>query len=469
MALPETSSPFFRRSMSALWRVMASVFVAVFVLTSMAQPADARAKRTSHKKASHHKSKPYTPGSAFLIMDSDTGLILDQSNANTPLHPASLVKTMTLLLTFEALQRGDLRLSDSVPISNHAASMPRSNLDMPAGSSIRVQDAILAVVTKSANDIAVALGEKLAGTEGRFSLVMNRRAQQLGMRHTVFMNASGLHDPAQVSTARDMALLARYIITTYPQYYRYFATRDFNYRGNTYHTHNRLMDTYSGMDGMKTGFIQQSGFNLIASAKRNGHRLIGVVFGGRSTNSRNYQMASLLNRGFASANTGTLVAAAAPQPVKKPVLTPAPVKLAMADAAAPATEDDIDPALESGTMGSMIGQGDIDPAVSSRFETGLQAIAAIRQQSDKQASLPGQESWSIQIGAGSSRSRIDSLLQAAQARLPARYNKGAPVIVPLKTSQGWVFRGRLSGYSKAEALSACQLLKDCVPVSPQAY
>ena len=447
--------------MSVLLRLAAVFAVALFIMGS--PPAFAHTHHHRHHGA-HYVYSSYHPPSAYLLMDSDTGLILAQSNANLQLHPASLTKTMTLLLTFEALERGDLRLSDPVPISSHAASMMPSKLDLPAGSSISVQNAIYAIVTKSANDIAVALAEKLGGSEGRFAILMNRRAQQLGMSRTRFTNASGLHNPAQVSTARDMALLARYLITAHPQYYRYFATRDFTYGGYAYHNHNRLMDTYYGMDGLKTGFIQQSGFNLISSAKRGGHRLIGVVFGGRTTNARNIEMASLLNRGFAS--VGHVTVASASRPAWAP-----PTKLAMADNGA-AQDEDEDPELQKGALGSMIGQGDIDPAVSSRFETGLQAIAAIRQQGDddREASLPaGQETWAIQIGAGSSRSKVDSLLQNAQAALPPSLSKGSPVIVPLKAAQGWVFRGRLSGYSEPEAIAACKLLKDCIPVSPQAY
>jgi D-alanyl-D-alanine carboxypeptidase len=448
--------------MSALLRVAAVFAVALFI--TGAPPAFAHSHHHRHHGA-HYVYSGYHPPSSYLLMDSDTGAILAQSNADLPLHPASLTKTMTLLLTFEALERGDLRLSDPVMISSHAASMMPSKLDLPVGSSISVQNAIYAIVTKSANDIAVALAEKLGGTEGRFAVLMNRRAQQLGMSRTRFTNASGLNNPAQVSTARDMALLARYLIRAHPQYYRYFAVRDFTYGGYAYHNHNHLMDTYAGMDGLKTGFIQQSGFNLISSAKRGGHRLIGVVFGGRSTNARNIEMAGLLNRGFAGVDHVTVASAA------RPAWAP-PSKLAMADSSSAAQDEDEDPELQKGALGSMIGQGDTDPAVSSRFEAGLQAIAAIRQQGDddREASLPaGQEAWAIQIGAGSSRSKVDSLLQNAQAALPPSLSKGSPVIVPLKTAQGWVFRGRLSGYSEPEAVAACKLLKDCIPVSPQAY
>lgn len=426
-------------------------------VTAASSPADARSRHHRHHVS--HKKSTYHPPSAYLLMDADTGAILAQSNPDAELHPASLTKAMTLLLTFDALQRGDIRLYDPVSISYHASHMVPSKLDLEPGSTIRVQDAIYAIVTKSANDIAVALAEHLGGSESRFATMMNRRAQQLGMRHTHFTNASGLHNVKQVSSARDMAILARYIIKAYPQYYRYFATRDFTYNGYTHHNHNRLMDTYSGMDGLKTGFIQQSGFNLISSAKRNGHRLIGVVFGGRSTNARNVQMANLLNQGWSRVGKVQVASAAKTAAAAKPVQV----------ASNTVQDDDEDPELQKGTLGSLIGQGDTDPAVSSRFETGLQAIAAVRQQSEQHASLTTGRDWSIQVGAGSSRSTVDSMLQSAQTKLPAYLVKGEPVIVPLKTATGWIFRGRLDGYTRDEAQAACKILPDCVTVSPEAF
>ena len=172
-----------------------------------------------------------------------------------------------------------MSLKERVYISKHAASMVPSKLDLPAGSSIKVRDAIYALVTKSANDVAVALAEHIAGSERNFAKKMTRRAKQLGMHSTRFVNASGLHDPRQISTARDMAKLARTVIVNYPSYYRYFSRASFSYRGKTYKNHNKLLGSYAGMDGMKTGYIKASGFNLISSAVRGNRRLIGVVFG----------------------------------------------------------------------------------------------------------------------------------------------------------------------------------------------
>lgn len=414
------------------------------------------------------------PRYASLVMDADTGQILYQRYADKSLHPASLVKMMTLLMAFEAIENGKLSLRDRVTVSRHAASMSPSKLDLPAGSSIRVEDAVYALVTKSANDVAVALGEKIGGTESHFADMMTERAREIGMNGTRFKNASGLHNAAQVTTARDMARLARFIIGNYPRYYEYFSTRQFTYMGQTYRNHNRLMETYPGMDGMKTGFIGASGFNLVASAQRNGHRLIGVVFGGQTASSRNAHMKKLLDNGFNDLNV--LMAQArppAPVPDRKPGKA---VALASAgDGASSLPEDarkwaSIKPMLQSQSFRALIGEGDYDPAETRRFETGMAAINAIK--GLHQVSLPEQsqtaESWSIQVGAFESRIKTDQAIRNARKRLDADLAQAQAVIVPLRTQEGVLFRGRLGGYSKEQALRACGQISDCLPVSPQA-
>jgi D-alanyl-D-alanine carboxypeptidase len=259
--------------------------------------ADARSKKSNKVNNKY----------ASLVMDADTGMILSQRYADKSLHPASLTKMMTLLLTFEALDRRQISKNTRVRVSALAAKQVPSKLGLPAGSSIKVEDAIYALVTKSANDVAVALGEKLGGSQPRFAAMMTARARTIGMRKTRFKNANGLHHPAQVSTARDMAKLARYMLKRYPHYYRYFSTRSFTYKGKTYRNHNRLLKSYQGMDGFKTGYVNASGFNLVASAQRNGRRLIGVVFGGRSSKTRNDHMAEILDAGFSKVRKARLV------------------------------------------------------------------------------------------------------------------------------------------------------------------
>lgn len=419
------------------------------------------------------------PRYAALVMDADTGMILYQRGADKRLHPASLAKMMTLLLTFEAIENGKLSLRDRVPVSAHAAAMAPSKLDLPAGSTIRVEDAIYALVTKSANDVAVALGEKIGGSESNFARMMTRKAQEIGMSNTRFVNASGLHNPAQVTTARDMSKLALYIIHDYSGYYHYFATSRFTYRGKSYHNHNRLMETYSGMDGFKTGYIGPSGFNLVASARRDGHRLIGVVFGGQSAASRNAHMKKLLDEGFAKLDT-VVMAKNVPIPGPKPV--DAIRMAAFTPAAGEAGEEmekwaDLNPMLQNRTFQAIIGEGDYDPSETKRFETGLMAIAAnkdFHSESHDSSSLPvpppvpGRDRWAIQVGAFESRVKTDLMIENARRTLSPDLAAASPVIVPLKTAKGWLFRGRLSGFTQEQAMRACAQLDECLPISPQA-
>ncbi len=235
---------------------------------------------------------------ASLVMDAGTGQVLQQANADLSRYPASLTKMMTLYLVFEALDHQTLRLADQLPISAHAASQPPTKIGLQPGQSISVENAILALITKSANDIAAAVAEALGGTEQQFAWMMTTRARKLGMSRTVFMNASGLPDPQQTTTARDMSILALALLHDFPQYYPYFSTQQFSYGGATHPNHNHMLGVYRGLDGIKTGYTQASGFNLVASAQQDGRRLIGVVMGARSPSNRRLIMTSLLNQAF---------------------------------------------------------------------------------------------------------------------------------------------------------------------------
>lgn len=235
---------------------------------------------------------------ASIMVDAESGRVLAASNADQVLHPASLTKIMTLYMTFDALKQGRLTLQQPVRTSAHAAAMTPSKLGLRPGDSLTVEQAILALVTKSANDAAVVLAEAMAGSEEGFGQHMTQRARSLGMAHTTFVNASGLPDPRQVTSARDMAVLALAMLRDHPRQYRYFATTEFVFRGQVHHNHNRLLGAYDGVDGIKTGFINSSGFNLVASAQRDGRRVIGVVFGGSSGRARDAHMVSLLDEAF---------------------------------------------------------------------------------------------------------------------------------------------------------------------------
>ena len=235
---------------------------------------------------------------AAVVVDAETGEVLHARNSNTRRYPASLVKMMTLYMVFDALEKGELKLNQRLRVSRRAAGMPPSKLGLRRGQTIRVKDAILALVTKSANDVAVVVAEALGRTESQFAKKMTKKARRLGMKRTTFRNASGLPNRKQLSTARDMATLARALIRDFPQHYHYFNTKSFKYKGRRYRNHNKLLRTYKGADGIKTGYIRAAGYNLVASSVRNGRRVIAVVFGGKTSRSRNRHTATLLDRGF---------------------------------------------------------------------------------------------------------------------------------------------------------------------------
>jgi D-alanyl-D-alanine carboxypeptidase len=233
-----------------------------------------------------------------IVVDAASGKILETINPDAPRHPASLAKLMTLYMTFEALRDRRITLDTLVPISAHAASMEPTKLGLLPGSRLTVEQAILGLVTKSANDAAAALGELLGGSEDQFAQMMTLRARSLGMANTTFTNASGLPDPDQWTTARDLAVLARHIVTDFPGEYHYFSTPSFVFRGGTIYNHDGMLRSYPGADGMKTGYTEASGHNLITSAVRDGVRLIGVVLGAGSNAERDVHMAVLLNQGY---------------------------------------------------------------------------------------------------------------------------------------------------------------------------
>jgi D-alanyl-D-alanine carboxypeptidase (penicillin-binding protein 5/6) len=235
---------------------------------------------------------------AAIVVDANSGEVLYAKRADSPRYPASITKVMTLYLTFEAMAQGKLSPDEQITVSQHAASQSPTKLGLRAGSTIRVDDAIRAICVQSANDMAVAMAERLGGSESRFAALMTLKAQELGMMNTHYANANGLPDSRQISTARDIALLSRAIIRDYPQYYAYFSTRQFSYRGQTMNNHNHLLTQMAGVDGLKTGYTQASGYNLAASAVRDGHRLIAVVLGGSSNASRDNHVKDLLETGF---------------------------------------------------------------------------------------------------------------------------------------------------------------------------
>ncbi|MCB9962696.1 MAG: D-alanyl-D-alanine carboxypeptidase [Hyphomonas sp.] len=245
-------------------------------------------------------------GSAFadkyaaIVIDADTQDVLHARNADEPRYPASLTKVMTLYMLFDALKSGELSLNDQLTVSRYAASQAPSNLRLKPNSTITVKQAINALITKSANDVAVVVAERLGRTERRFAQLMTVKAQSLGMTNTHFVNASGLPDTRQISTARDLAILAEAMLRDHADYYHYFADLTFTWGGRTYKNHNNLLGTVDGVDGIKTGYTRASGFNLMASAERDGHRVIAVMLGGSTAKARDSHVEALMEAAFNS-------------------------------------------------------------------------------------------------------------------------------------------------------------------------
>jgi D-alanyl-D-alanine carboxypeptidase len=327
---------------------------AVSVLTVAPDTADARRYRRQQtaqqvtKRVSHHSvaESGYSPPFASIVVDANTGKTLDERSADSLRHPASLTKIMTLYLLFERLEAGKIKLSSMMPVSEHAAGQSPTKLGLKPGSSLEVEDAIRGLVTRSANDAAVVIAEALGGDEESFAHMMTAKARALGMSRTTYMNASGLPDDDQVTTARDQALLGRAIQERFPRYYRYFSTASFTWRGEEIRNHNHLLGHVQGVDGIKTGYTHDSGFNLVTSVRRGDRHIVAVVLGGSSAGSRDAKMRDLIEAHIADASirhTATMIAEAA-----EAAPAPAPTRALPPLAAAPAPEAAPSPSAAGG-------------------------------------------------------------------------------------------------------------------------
>jgi D-alanyl-D-alanine carboxypeptidase len=338
--------------------LLASAAVAA-ALTINSDVADAR--RHHHYSHTHHahagrghhrhaRLEDYSPPFASIVIDGNSGAVLQGASADSLRHPASLTKVMTLYLLFERLEAGRIRLDSPLKISEHAAGQAPTKLALKPGQTITVEDALKGMVTKSANDAAVAVAESLAGDEGSFANIMTQKAHALGMTHTKYVNASGLPDDDQVTTARDQALLGRAIQERFPRYYKYFSTQSFVYHGEAMRNHNHLLGAVDGVDGIKTGFTHASGFNLLTSLHRDGRYLVAVVMGGPSAAERDERMRELISTHIKEAavrRTAPMIAEVAERrdaspaklPTARPDRTPTPDRIASADRTPTASVD----------------------------------------------------------------------------------------------------------------------------------
>ncbi|WP_226886566.1 D-alanyl-D-alanine carboxypeptidase [Nisaea nitritireducens] len=375
---------------------------------------------------------------ASFVMDADTLDVLYAKNADTRNYPASLTKIMTLYMIFDALDKGKVTLKTRMKVSKRAAGQPQTNIGLRRGERISVKDAILALVTRSANDVATVVGEHLQKSEVNFAVAMTKKARALGMTKTSFRNASGLPNRRQKSTARDMAKLGLRIQRDFPQYYHFFRTKKFTYKGRTYGNHNNLLGRYSGTDGIKTGYTRASGFNLVSSVHQGDRHLIAVVFGGRTAKSRDRHMISLLNRGFKKAE---LIARNR---------TPAPIPMAR-----PAFD-------ENGIV-------QLAAAQSAITDTALQPGMGLQKGTALQPAPGGSDrDWGIQVGAYSSKGPAEAMISTARQHLKKALQGSVDSVERVTRDHGTVYRSRITGLSEAGARNACALLArkhvPCVPV-----
>ncbi len=434
---------------------------------------------------------------ASIVLDAESGRVLHAVNADTRNYPASLTKMMTLYMTFEALQQGRLSLNQQLPVSRRAEGMSPSKLGLKRGQTIKVKDVVLALVTKSANDAAVVIAESLGGTEVKFAQQMTAKAKELGMSRTSFRNASGLPNRRQLSTARDMAKLSLALIRDYPQYYDMFSTQHFSYGGKKHKNHNNLLRSYEGTDGVKTGYTRASGFNLAASVVRNDRRLIAVVFGGKSSRSRDRHIVKLLDRGFEQIDRaiaeapkpdrnpfreGEIQAAEAlPQPTAGQVVeTPAATEnrgVALATTGRPNSTSQITASIGNGKTAQGSQAEDINGQTAQKQAARKQAVAQAKlpQTAHKAvtepALSPSSLTWGVQVGAFTTFAPAKDAVVKAATRLPTYFDATRPIISQVNSNNGRLYRARLTGLTEMRAREACRELNAlalaCVVVPPQ--
>lgn len=397
--------------------VMGMVLFALLALPMISAPAVART---------------YTA----LIIDAESGQVLHEYRADQKVYPASLTKIMTLYMLFDALDSGKVTLATRMPVSKRAWGQAPSKLGVQPGDTIAVKDAILALVTKSANDVAVVIGEYLGGTETKFAQMMTSTARRIGMKSTTFRNASGLPNRGQMTTARDMVRLALRLRNDFGDYYHFFSTQKFTYGNRTYGNHNNLLASYYGTDGIKTGFINASGFNLVASVKRDGKRLIGAVFGGRTARSRDDQMKKLLDKAYVELKKDGEIIPPRPRISPEDKILPADTQLLIAK-------------LNNANEGQIPGHIDTDTIVT-RIK-------------------PTQGGWGIQVGAFSDQRRAQEAVLTAARSAPEILRLTRAAVEQQESDSGVVYRARLIGFGAEEdARSACAALQRqnmaCIPV-----
>jgi D-alanyl-D-alanine carboxypeptidase len=497
---------------------------AALVVTSNA--ADARHHRRGHvhfayrARTRHHaQATSYSPPSSSIVVDGNTGQVLEAANPDALRHPASLTKIMTLYLLFERLDAGRIRLDTPLKVSEHAAAQAPTKLGLKPGQTIAVEDAIKGIVTRSANDAAVVIAENLGGSEDEFAKLMTQKAHALGMSRTTYVNASGLPDDDQITTARDQALLGRDIQERFPRYYRYFSTPAFVFRGQTIRTHDHLLGSVEGVDGIKTGFTEASGFNLVTSVHRDGRYIVAVVLGGRSAFGRDAHMRDLISDHIkeAALRRPTAVVAerveqeGASQPVafaKAPMSSRADPTPTAALNSSPGANDPIRPLqvktipyriapVQSAPLTSMPALVPVANQQAAQPQSSVPQPSAAQSASRAQlAPMPSAEAprivvasaepialpgrpvsanlvavtpksepprarggWLIQIGAFDGEDEARQHLSAAQFKLHDMLGAADPFTERVQKGDKAFYRARFAGFDKDTAEAACKQLK----------
>lgn len=490
-----------------------AVCVAVASLTVSAEARSRKARKPAQAASS------YNPPTASIVIDGNSGAVLHASNADAIRHPASLTKMMTLYLLFERLESGKVKLNTEMPASAHAAGQAPSKMGLKPGETIKVETAIKALVVKSANDVATVIAEYLGGDEPTFARMMTAKARALGMAHTTYRNANGLPDDEQVTTARDQALLGRALQDRFPNYFRYFSTRSFVYEGRTIRGHNRLLGSVDGVDGIKTGYIRASGFNIVTSVNRNNRHLVAAVFGGRSAGARDAVVRGLIDKTYKVAAAkrtappvaeGTAVAelkmpAKPPTPaadprtdevasidspevgssapikpnaVKTVLVRPGKTQVAALSELPPAGRTLMPPRPNTATVSTIATvKSDLPPA-SLDAEPGVLGTLPVKPASarpqlasvgtavpvpapvqDTVSAAKTRSGWMIQVGAFPEEQAAKERLEAAQSKAKAQLGHAEPFTEKVAKGDRSLFRARFAGLEKTQAEAACKNLK----------
>jgi D-alanyl-D-alanine carboxypeptidase len=510
-----------RSSSSPIVAIASAACAALALLSLTSAPAEARYWRHYHHYA-HYAARaqaPADPAFAAIVVDANTGRTLYAANENEPRHPASLTKVMTLYLLFEQLDKGAMTLQTQISISERAAAQEPSKLGLEPGDAISVDDAIKAIVTRSANDVAVAIAEAIGGDESHFADMMTRKAHALGMSSTLYRNASGLPNDEQITTARDLTILARATEERFPRYFKYFSTHEFEYGGEIIDNHNHLLGRVDGVDGIKTGYTRASGFNLLTSVHREGRSLVAVVLGGRTAAARDAYMEGLIRDHFAQASdrghTAPMIAEAAAPPappvklaslVISPGAIPAPPTRSAAGPIEEGDEDSAEEATPAAAVGAPVATKPaavaaaakpVDPIAAAPAApppppTAIAAVTpeqlgwvkgpdAIDQGPSRNVALAvalearakaattiaaetapaptDRGGWIIQIGISDDAAKANDLLARARAQNRGQLAQARPFTEKVAKGEDVFYRARFAGLDSASAETACRSLK----------